>query len=809
MKKFSKLLSVMLSLTLCASMVAPAFAVSYDIDKGSVYVEKDDDGVYSYQGSKTSGNVSRDTDITVTGSTEKNTIVVGKDVEDVTITLDNVNISSTDKAAMSIGANSDVTVELDGENTLNGGNNHAGLELNDKDGSGRSVYGAKGGSVTIQDNNDEEGSLTATGGNNSAGVGSGSGGTAGNITISNAEVTAAGVGNGAGIGSGSNGKVGNITIDNAEVTATGGEKGAAGIGTGWGGYANGSITINNGSVTAAGGTNSAGIGGGYAGDTSDITINGANVTATGGNKGAGIGSSYSSRSKNSNIVINGAEVKAAGGNGGAGIGSSSGGSIGGITIRDSSVTATGGNYGSGIGTGQNGKVTGDITITDTHVNATGGNFGSGIGSGSSGTTKNIIIEGGVIIAKSGNKAVAIGSNYSTKVGTITLKDIESLIALSAPNAVSPNNSAIGGNSEKEIDHDQGILNGDLSTMTDEAAGKTIHIIDREGNEIVSFDAQSEGSTTKWNSFAAILPAGTYYMYATSDTDPEPRLIAQANDSYAYIVEDGAVRDVELNVLARDVDVEYEFASSDPDMELPEGLLVPPETVDGHVLTLDDLLNGITCDETYEDIEVDGGVWSFNGWTTVPVLGEDGSVTNEPVKVVGTWTFTANAPDPVVTPEKPVTPPTGGDDVPVVEAPGEVELDETAVPLASGPVTRAEFIDYLWRHEGKPASDGVCTFTDVAEDHDYVLALAWAEQSGVAVAYEDGAFEPDELVTVGAVREFLSNFARVFGTNAVTVSDLVSLTGADDEAVLSCGEILAEFFGEECTSANGEDIQTAA
>lgn len=81
------------------------------------------------------------------------------------------------------------------------------------------------------------------------------------------------------------------------------------------------------------------------------------------------------------------------------------------------------------------------------------------------------------------------------------------------------------------------------------------------------------------------------------------------------------------------------------------------------------------------------------------------------------------------------------------------------------------------------------------DHEYVLALAWAEQNGVAVAYDDGSFEPDKLVTVAAVREFLGNFADVFGEQAVAAANLKSLTGADDEAVLNCDEVLAEFFGE--------------
>ena len=126
----------------------------------------------------------------------------------------------------------------------------------------------------------------------------------------------------------------------------------------------------------------------------------------------------------------------------------------------------------------------------------------------------------------------------------------------------------------------------------------------------------------------------------------------------------------------------------------------------------------------------------------------------------------------------------------------LELDDPAVPLASGPVTRAQFVDYLWRHEGEPASDGVCTFADVAEDHEFVLALAWAEQNGIIEANEDGAFQPDELVTVETVRAILGSFANVFGGNAVPASGLTTLTGEDGEAVLNCDQVLAEFFGEE-------------
>ena len=139
---------------------------------------------------------------------------------------------------------------------------------------------------------------------------------------------------------------------------------------------------------------------------------------------------------------------------------------------------------------------------------------------------------------------------------------------------------------------------------------------------------------------------------------------------------------------------------------------------------------------------------------------------------------------------------------------ETEINDPAAPLAAGPVTRAQFIDYLWRHEGEPEGAD-CTFADVPADHEYVLALGWAEANGIAAAYDDGTFQPDELVTVAAVREFLGNFASVFGTNAVDVADLTTLTGADDEAVLNCDQVLAQFFGEEYVPADDENIEIAA
>ena len=204
----------------------------------------------------------------------------------------------------------------------------------------------------------------------------------------------------------------------------------------------------------------------------------------------------------------------------------------------------------------------------------------------------------------------------------------------------------------------------------------------------------------------------------------------------------------------------------------------PENSSGIDVTVTATTGKVNNVDLPEGVENSGIEVKDNGDTELP----DGTTING-VRYTGTVIIKANG-DIVGTPyQAPVVP---GGDFGYDGGDGGLEIDDPAVPLASGPVTRAQFVDYLWRHEGEPASNGVCTFTDVPEDHEFVLALAWAEQNGIAEAYfgveghEDGTFEPDELMVPEAVRAILGNFARVIGTNAVAVEDLTTLTGEDGE-----------------------------
>ena len=281
------------------------------------------------------------------------------------LTLKDVKIDVSDtgdwghkgKAALSVQGKGDVEIELDGDNELKSGTQRAGLEKTST------------GKLTLKDDNKEAGNLKATGGKWGAGIGSGEGSGAENITITGGTVTATGGRLGAGIGGGREGKGENITITGGTVTATGG-----GYSAGIGGSSSGSgknITITGGTVNAAGGTYGAGIGGGDRSNGENITINGGEINATGGKYGAGIGggASIDDGGDGKNITINGGTVNAAGGESGAGIGGGLRGSGSNVTVSGAAqVTTTAGKrdnrFGAGATIGNGGGITEDGKLLD-------------------------------------------------------------------------------------------------------------------------------------------------------------------------------------------------------------------------------------------------------------------------------------------------------------------------------------------------------------------------------------------------------------------------------------------------------------
>ena len=318
------------------ALTAPAFAETWDIEKGDITVKAGDtEGTNKVS----QGTIidKEDTNTVITGKSDKNTVTIEAEDKDdkVEVTLKDLNIdaSSRSEAAVSVTGKGDTNIELDGDNELKSGAGHAGLEHNKTDTSGE---------LTIQDK-DKNGSLEAVGGFKGAGIGS-AGSNDAQVKITGGNITATSDDWGAGIGGGY-GYDGDVTISgNAKIENATGGYGAAGIG---GGAFSSPDKIGNGNVVikenaeidnVQGGAYGAGIGGGVYG-LGNVTIEGnTKVNAAGGAGGAaiggGAGAENNSDNKGNQITIksnaNGSPtVKAVGGGtdekekiviGGAGIG---------------------------------------------------------------------------------------------------------------------------------------------------------------------------------------------------------------------------------------------------------------------------------------------------------------------------------------------------------------------------------------------------------------------------------------------------------------------------------------------------------
>ena len=436
-----------------------------------------------------------------------------KDVKiDVSDTGDQYDWDQKGKAALSVQGKGNVEIELDGDNELKSGTQSAGLEKTST------------GTLTLKDDSKEAGSLTATGGNNAAGIGGGFQGNGENITITGGTVIATGGFSAAGIGGGREGKGENITITGGTVNATSND--GAGIGGGNGSDGE-NITITGGSVTATGGEFAAGIGGSNGGSGNNITITGGTVTATGGEGGAGIGGGAEGGGGN-NITIKGGTVTATGGgnrgNSGAGIGGGSSGSGENITINDGKVTATGGNYAAGIGGGSVGRWGGDagsgknITINGGTVNATG-DGGAGIGGGGAaasdielwgsngGNGEDITINGGTVNAAGAYGGAGIGGGLNGIGSKVTVSGAAHVTATATasrdPDWPHTDTGATIGNGSTRTPDGESVdgkeIQADISGLT---TGWIHHII---YNPLLNWDDEPDTILKEWWEFALPKP----------------------------------------------------------------------------------------------------------------------------------------------------------------------------------------------------------------------------------------------------------------------------------------------------------------
>lgn len=201
--------------------------------------------------------------------------------KDTTVTIEDVNIDvsggeyGTGKAAMSVEGAGNTTLKLEGDNTLKSGWGRAGVEKNDETSSGKLTITAE----------DTSSSLNAYGGQEAAGIGGGGyRQSTSKLEIANGKIYAeSGFNMGAGIGGGSIGGNGEVTISGGEVTAYA-SGGGAGIGGGTDSTKKSTVRILGGVINAVGCGYGSGIGGGE-GDAQGAEVEiggGAQVTAKGG-----------------------------------------------------------------------------------------------------------------------------------------------------------------------------------------------------------------------------------------------------------------------------------------------------------------------------------------------------------------------------------------------------------------------------------------------------------------------------------------------------------------------------------------------
>ena len=216
----------------------PAYAARWDIANGDITVKAGDaEGKNKVSQGETIDK--DDTNTVITGESDKNTVTIDTSKGDVDVTFDGLKIDVSgkkegdgsddspvqeSKAAVTVQGGGDATIELDGDNELKSGGYNAGLEKNEHESKG---------TLTIKDDNDTKGALTAEGGFGGAGIGGGIESTGSNITIRGGTIEAVGGSNAAGIGDGA-GRASDDTDDpnpgdlyicgDAEVTAKAGSQ---------------------------------------------------------------------------------------------------------------------------------------------------------------------------------------------------------------------------------------------------------------------------------------------------------------------------------------------------------------------------------------------------------------------------------------------------------------------------------------------------------------------------------------------------------------------------------------------------------
>ena len=216
----------------------PAYAIPWNIADGDITVKAGDTEGTNWVSQGEKEDV-EDTDTVITGKSKEHTVTIDTSKGNVDVTFDDLKIDvsgkaevdgsddspvDAGKAAVTVKGDHDAAIELDGDNKLKSGSGNAGLEKNKHESEG---------TLTIKDDKGKDGSLTAEGGDDGAGIGGGIGSTGSSITIRGGTIEAVGGSNAAGIGDGAGRASGDTDDPNpgdlyicgdAEVTAKAGSQ---------------------------------------------------------------------------------------------------------------------------------------------------------------------------------------------------------------------------------------------------------------------------------------------------------------------------------------------------------------------------------------------------------------------------------------------------------------------------------------------------------------------------------------------------------------------------------------------------------
>ena len=156
----------------------PAYAKTWDIASGDITVKgaSDESGNYNEVKQGDKGFEKDEGETVITGESKEHTVTIDTSKGKVDVTFDDLKIDvsgkkegdgsddspvDAGKAAVTVQGGHDATIELDGDNELKSGSGNAGLEKNKHESKG---------TLTIKDDNGKDGSLTAEGGDDGAGV---------------------------------------------------------------------------------------------------------------------------------------------------------------------------------------------------------------------------------------------------------------------------------------------------------------------------------------------------------------------------------------------------------------------------------------------------------------------------------------------------------------------------------------------------------------------------------------------------------------------------------------------------------------